>query len=119
MTFFKFSHFEEVGEAYASDPRLRNLIVKKRYTTQYPYQQKSQSPIQLSIFAKNQPIIILKRTNSSNNHFPELTACLDKDLQNLYGSTQEEFDQKRKFLIMETTLIFVKTFYCNIFRHDF
>jgi putative acetyltransferase len=38
-------------------------------------------------------MIILKRTNSSDNHFLELTACLDKDLQNLYGSTQEEFDQ--------------------------
>jgi putative acetyltransferase len=38
-------------------------------------------------------MIMLKRTNSSNNHFLELTACLDKDLQNLYGSTQEEFDQ--------------------------
>jgi len=23
-------HFEEVGEAYASDPRLRNLFIKER-----------------------------------------------------------------------------------------
>jgi len=33
MTFLKVSHFEEVGEAYASDPRLRNPIIKERFKT--------------------------------------------------------------------------------------
>jgi GNAT superfamily N-acetyltransferase len=38
-------------------------------------------------------MIILKRTNSSDKDFLDLTKLLDIDLRNIYGSTQDEYDQ--------------------------
>lgn len=49
-------------------------------------------------------MIILKRTNSNNINFLELTEYLDKDLRNIYGSNQDEFDQYNS-IIDETTVV--------------
>jgi len=50
-------------------------------------------------------MIILKRTNSNNINFLELTEYLDKDLRNIYGSNQDEFDQYNSIINVATVVI--------------
>jgi putative acetyltransferase len=50
-------------------------------------------------------MIILKRTISSDKSFYELTEYLDKDLQDRYGSTQEEFDHYNIIINLDTVVI--------------
>jgi hypothetical protein len=50
-------------------------------------------------------MIIVKRSNSNNKDFLELTKHLDKDLRNIYGSTQDDFDQYNGVINLSTVVI--------------
>jgi GNAT superfamily N-acetyltransferase len=50
-------------------------------------------------------MIILKRTKSTDKDFLELTMQLDIDLRNIYGSTQDEFDQYNSIIDVNNVVI--------------
>jgi GNAT superfamily N-acetyltransferase len=50
-------------------------------------------------------MIIVKRTNSTDKDFLELTKHLDIDLRNIYGSTQDEFDQYNSIINVNNVVI--------------
>jgi putative acetyltransferase len=49
--------------------------------------------------------IILKRTNSSNPDFRNLTILLDKELHNQYGDLQSEYDRYNHIIDINTVVI--------------
>ena len=50
-------------------------------------------------------MIILKRTNSNDKDFLELTGLLDEDLRYIYGFNQDEFDQYNSIINVATVVI--------------
>jgi putative acetyltransferase len=48
---------------------------------------------------------LIKRTNSENNDFKNLTQMLDADLNSRYGSLQSEYNKYNKIELIETLVI--------------
>jgi GNAT superfamily N-acetyltransferase len=55
-------------------------------------------------------MIQLQRTNSNDKNFGILTNCLDQDLQKIYGTTQQQYDQYNIITNLTTVVV---AYECN------